>query len=754
MKLILNDTRKMSEYKKIDIKVDNIIQKVSKYMKNLNFEYIETEIKKAYEYAKDSHEWQYRLSWEPYIMHPVEATEILLDLNPDIFTIQTCLLHDVIEDTPKTAEDINEVFWEEVAFLCEWLAKLSKIRYKWQERDVWSLRKMFVAMAEDLRVIFVKLSDRLHNMKTLKFHPKKEKREKIALETLNIYSPIADRLGLYHLKNSLDEECFKILDPDNHKKIVKELKDLEKQRLAFVQNVKEEIINLLDWEIINFKIDYRIKSLYSIHKKLLKKWLSNSSELYDLFGIRIMVENESDCYRVLWIIHKTWAPLPNRFKDYIALPKPNWYKSLHTNVMWIFKADRKLPTEIQIKTYKMKEYSDLWVAAHFEYKEKGSVIATDIDWVKELKELVNNIQDNDFVWSLKVDFFKNRIFVFTPQWDFINLPAWSTPIDFAYSVHTDLWDHITLAKVNDAVYPLDKELRNWDVVNIIIDKNKKPNPFRISFVKTLKAKNRIKLSLKKEDKELHRERWKEIMTKYLDNAWLWKLDKDLTILKNIDWTILSTEERLSLLEQIWNFSLPPSSLIRKIMKSISDPKILEVAEKKSEEVNAVVKSTPAETKPTIKERKKLIIWWEIDLDYKLCYCCRRKLNNDIVAHINKNWIFTIHRRSCKILAEVNKQRLLPAFIDWEKEEILVISIKFVVKNIIGILKELLDIVYVMWMNIDGINTKKIWNSQVELSMQLVIQDYDYLLVDRFIERVKLQLSDNLCNSEIWKITKQ
>ena len=411
----------MDRYIKIDEKVEGIVKKVSLYMRNLNYDYIKTEIFKAYLYARDAHEWQNRLSWEPYISHPVEAAEILLDLKPDIYTIQACLLHDVIEDTPKTSEEIKKEFWEEVAFLCEWLAKLSKIRYKWEDRDVWSLRKMVVAMAEDLRVIFVKLSDRLHNMKTLKYHPKIEKREKIALETLNIFSPIADRLWLYHIKNSLDEECFKILDAESYRKLKRELKALEPQRKAFVKNVKEEIdILLKNNGLQNYEIDYRVKSIYSIHKKLLKKWLTNANELFDLFGIRIIVETETDCYKVLGIIHNTWTPLPKRFKDYIALPKPNWYKSLHTSIMWLFKADRRQPTEIQIKTFKMKEYSDLWVAAHFEYKEKWSNIATDIDWVKELKELVNNVQDSDFVWSLKVDFFKDRIYIFTPKWDHIN----------------------------------------------------------------------------------------------------------------------------------------------------------------------------------------------------------------------------------------------------------------------------------------------------------------------------------------------
>ncbi len=733
-----------NKYKEIDNKVLKIIDLVEEYMTNLNSEYIKNEIIKAYEYAKEWHEWVYRLSWEPYLLHPVEATEILLSLKPDIFTIQACLLHDIIEDTDKTEEDIRETFWDEVAFLCEWVSKLSKIKYRWEDRSIWSLRKMFIAMADDLRVVFIKLADRLHNMQTLKFHPKPEKRERIALETLNIYAPIADRLWLYQIKNSLDKECFKILDPNDFKKLKKELKDLEPEIRTFTNNVIWEIDELFRDKIENYEIDFRVKSIYSIYKKMKKKWLSNARELFDLFWIRIIVENEADCYRALWLIHKTWTPLPNRFKDYIALPKPNGYKSLHTNVMWLFKNQRKQPTEIQIKTYEMKRYSDLWVAAHFEYKEKWSNIATDINWVNELKELVNNVWDNDFVWSLKLDVFRDRIFVFTPKWDFINLPAGSTPIDFAYYVHTELWDHISLAKVNNAVYPLDKELHNWDVVDVIIDKNKKPNPFRIGFVKTVKAKNRIKNYLKKENRDIHIERWKDMMNKYLEKAWLEPFDKDLSILKNIDWVTYNKEDRITVLEQVGSFSINPSSIIKRILKT---KKIVPIKQEKADQKLDKKKSLVKHWK------QPLIIGWEWNIPYKLWHCCRRKLPSEIVAHINWKWIITIHRRNCNVIEWVNKERLLSAHLEWENEWDVLVSIEFIFENKIWVLKELSDIMFSMWIDIDEINSIKMWNKKTKINLKLIIQDYDYLLVDRFVERVKLKFWNMLFSSKIWKIDK-
>jgi guanosine-3',5'-bis(diphosphate) 3'-pyrophosphohydrolase len=724
---------------KIDKKVDLLIKKVFDYSKKLDKKYIELEIKKAYNYAKDAHSWQFRLSWEPYIVHPLEASFILLQFLPDIHTIQACLLHDVIEDTPRTYKDIENTFWEEVAFLCSWMEKISKVKYRWEERTVWSLRKIFIAMAEDLRVVFIKLSDRLHNMKTLSFHPKKEKRDRIALETLNIYSPIADRLWLYSMKNALDEESFKILNFPEYIKLKKELKQLAWKSISFIENAENEIANLLDWVIENFEIDYRVKSIYSIYKKIKKKWLSSVNWLYDLFWIRVIVSDVSDCYRVLWIIHNKYKPIPNRFKDYIALPKPNWYRSLHTTIIWLLKDDFKQPAEIQIKTYEMKEYSDIWVAAHFEYKENWSKKANDIDWVKELKELTENLENSDFMDSLKIDVFKDRIFVFTPKWDSINLPSWSTVIDFAYYVHTDLWNHIAIANVNWKVYPLDKELHNWDVIEIIIDRNRKPNPFWLSFVKTTKARNKIKSYLKREDRDERIERWREIISKYLVKSWLPILDKELSILKNLDWRVYNFEDRLTILEQLWNFSISPISLIRRIYKSknISNP-------------NENKKNNKITLKKDLDEnwKQEIIIWWEEWLPYKLCYCCRRRIPKDIVSHINSKWIITIHKRDCKILDSVNKDRLIYAYIKWNEKKSIFVEINLVLQNDIWVLKEITNITYSMEINIDEINTNKIDYRTTEISLRLEVLDYDYLIIDRLIERLKLNLWEKLLSINV------
>lgn len=732
------------DYSQIDKKVEKLINQVSLYLKDFSYDYIKNEINKAYLFARVAHHWVFRLSWEPYIDHPVEASLILLDLKPDIYAIQACILHDVIEDTERTYDDILKTFWKEVALICHWMEKLSKVRYAWEERTIGSLRKMFVAMSEDIRVIFVKLSDRLHNMRTLKFHPKKEKQQSVALETLNIYAPIADRLWLHQFKNSLDEECFKILNPNDYKRIKKELHDSNETMISFNKNAKLEIDNLLTWSWIEYEVDFRVKSIYSIHNKMKRKWLTSVNDLYDLYWIKILVKDISDCYSVLWLVHNIWAPLPKRFKDYIALSKPNWYKSLHTTVIWLFKHHRQQPTEIQIKTFDMELRSSIWVAAHFEYKEKWSKIATDIDWVKELKNLTESMWNNEFMDSLKIDLFKDRIFVLTPKWDSINLPAWSTPIDFAYEIHTDLWNHIVLAKINGQPGPLDKELKNWDIVDIIVDKNKKPNPFYIWFVKTTKAKNCIRSFLRNEDNDLYIERWKDLLNNILEKYWLEKLDKELTLLKNIDDRIYSYDERNYVLEQIWNLSTNPSTIVKKICKSKN------IQYRNKTELDIKNEEWVKNSEP-IKNEEDIIIWCEKDIPYKVWICCKDKLSGKIVAYINWKWVFTIHNRDCKILNKLSKDRLLSAHFNWDKLNNIIFDIDFTFENKIGVLKNLSDILFDMNINIIEIISKKEGVDKVVLFLKLEIQDHDHLIIDRFLWRVNFKFWKSMLNHEVKKI---
>ena len=733
------------DYSFIDKKVEKMIKIVSAYLKDVSPDKVEQEINKAYIYAKNAHSGQFRLSWEAYINHPVEASLLLLDLNPDLFTIQACLLHDVIEDTEFKYDDIKKEFWLEVANLCAWMEKVSKVRYKWEERTISSLRKMFVAMSDDLRVIFIKLADRLHNMKTLKHHPKKDKRERIALETLNVYAPIADRLWLHSFKNRLDEECFKILNEHDYRNVKKQLFDARSTITAFKSNARIEIDKLLEWSWIKYEVAFRVKSLFSIFRKMQQKWYENINDLYDIYWIKILVWDIGDCYKVLWLVHNKWTPLPNRFKDYIALPKPNGYKSLHTTILWLLTNHRKQPTEIQIKTFEMDLTSEIWVAAHFEYKEKWSKVANDIDWVRQLKDLTESLWNNDFMDSLKIDLFKDRIFVLTPKWDSINLPAWSTPIDFAYEIHTDLWNHITIAKVNNQVHPLDKELKNWDIVEIIVDKNKKPNPFYISFVKTAKAKNCIRSFLRNEDKDGHIERGKIILNNLLEKSGFEKLDKDLTVLKILDDRQFNYEERLNLLEQLWNFSTNPNSVLKKIFKAKKiayKPSLPLWREKAFHHQIEEQKS---------KQEKTIIIWWEKNIPHTIWVCCEEKLSNKIVWYINSKWVVIIHNRDCTTLKSLNKDRFLMAYYLWDELNNIIFEVSFKFSNTIWVLKDLSDILYDMNINTLEISSKMTVEHEMILNLKLEILDYDYLMIDRFLDRVKLKLWKKLLDFQVMKI---
>lgn len=736
--------RSSYDYTSIDNKVKNIIKTVCLYS-DFEEHYIESEIWKAYIYARDAHEWDFRHSWDPYILHPVEATEILLELKPDILSIQACFLHDVIEDTPKTADDIEEAFWKTVRKLCEGLEKVSNVKYKWVDRAINTLRKMFVSMADDVRVIFIKLADRLHNMRTLEFHPKKEKRERIAKETLEIYAPIADRLWLHTFKDMLQEECFKVLEPEEYKKIKQEYNKLKLDILSFRQNVKYEIKKCVkeNWLKIDYDITFRVKSIYSIYNKLKKKHIEDIWDIYDIFWIRITTNSVSNCYNILWVIHNKWKPIPKKIKDYIALPKPNWYQSLHTTVIGLLPEHRQQWTEIQIRTYDMHSKADIWIAAHFEYKEKGSTKAKDLEWIKELKDIVWWIWNDEFFNSLELDVFMDRIFAITPKWDAFNLPKGSTPVDFAYNLHSDIWNHISSAKINWRNAPLDKKLENWDVVEIIIDKTKSPSPFWMSFVKTNRAKQSIKTYLKKEDRDKLRERGLDMLNKYLIKSDLPELDEELSLLSDIDWKEHSFEERQSLLEQVWSFTHTPWSMIKKILKSMRN------AQKTKKEELADKKKSKSSILSWI---DRVIIWGDSEMKYSLAKCCEPKIWDKLVAYVTSKWTITVHDRYCSFIwKKANRNRLLPAFWEGEEPSQIIVKVSFELLNKTWIFKDIVDILYEMNISTVWINLENWLSETVSLDLKLLFEWDDYLAIDAFFDKIKYTLWENLVSSKIVKI---
>ncbi len=450
----------------------------------------------AYDFAEKAHQGQKRRTGEPYIQHSLHTAFVLAQIKADFNTVMAGLLHDVPEDTELTLEDVKKNFGSETAKLVEGITKLSKIKYRGVERYRESLRKMFLAMAQDLRVILIKFSDRLHNLRTLDALPP-EKRLRIAQETMEIYAPIAGLLGIWRLKWQMEDICFKYLYPEDYKALEYKYEVEKKmERNQYSQKVKNMLGAKLKSAGVPYRIEDRFKHLYSIYKKMQRKD-RKFDEIYDVFAMRVIVPTISDCYRTLGIIHSLWKPKSDRIKDYIAVPKPNGYRSLHTTV---FGPDNKA-TEFQIRTQEMHEEALYGIAAHWYYKQKeGSEVAFNRQpaWVKEILRIQReSTNTNDFISNLKFDVFHDRIFVFSPKGDVFDLPEGATPVDFAYLIHTEVGNKAMGALVNNKMAALDLELKNGDLVEIITEKNRKsPNRDWLKFVKTQRAREKIKQATK------------------------------------------------------------------------------------------------------------------------------------------------------------------------------------------------------------------------------------------------------------------
>lgn len=462
-------------------------------------------IQRAFDFAQKAHQNQKRKSGEAYFIHCFETALKVAEWQLDAETVAAALLHDTIEDAGINLEEIKKEFGEEIAFLVEGVTNLGRLKYRTsEEKQAENLRKMFLAVSRDVRVILIKLADRLHNMKTLKFLAV-PKQKRVAMETSEIYAPLAYRLGMANLSGELEDLAFPYIHPDEHKWLIENIKDRYEERQKYLEKIKEIVENTLkEHNILPVKIDYRVKRYSSLFKKLFRSDM-NLEQIYDLVALRIIVKNIEECYAVLGIIHQLWPPLPGRIKDYIALPKPNGYRSLHTTV---FCLDNK-PTEFQIRTLEMHEESENGIAAHWAYSQakdtknyqEGKTIFAEkkeLAWIKQLKNWQKEVSGSEeFLNSLKIDFLKNRIFIITPKGEVIDLPAGATPVDFAYQIHSEIGDQCIGAKVNGKITSLDNELQSGDLVEILIQKSKKPSESWLKFIKTDQARRKIKAGLRK-----------------------------------------------------------------------------------------------------------------------------------------------------------------------------------------------------------------------------------------------------------------
>ncbi len=499
---------------------DDYLNEITQLMDSPSKEDIEF-VTKAYQFAAEAHRDHKRYSGEPYIVHLVETAKIIAELRKGPVAVSAGLLHDSIEDVGIKPEDIEKNFGRETLFLVESVTKLGQLRYRGTERHIDSMRKLFIAMVEDIRVLIIKLADRLHNMRTLQFVPE-EKRERIALETLEIYAPLAYRMGIRKISRELEDLAFQYVAPEQYAEIKKLVKERGKEKLANVEKFQKSVVKALAKEkIIDIKTDYRIKNHYSLYQKLIRR-NNDIEKIYDIAALRVIVPTVEDCYRVLGVIHGNWRPLPGRIKDYIAFPRPNGYRSLHTT---IFTGDGGI-VEIQIRTEEMHDEAEYGISSHIAYRNiqlkeskffdaiswfkkiiptfnKKNLPVRDIKtianfsvpkWVRELAESdAGHANKDDFLNSLKSDFFEYRVFTFTPKGDVVDLPVDSSPIDFAYAVHTELGNQMSGAKVNGKLVSLDTKLKNGDIVEIQTKKSSRPTKKWLDIVKTSLARKQIRV---------------------------------------------------------------------------------------------------------------------------------------------------------------------------------------------------------------------------------------------------------------------
>ncbi|MCX7884981.1 MAG: bifunctional (p)ppGpp synthetase/guanosine-3',5'-bis(diphosphate) 3'-pyrophosphohydrolase [Caloramator sp.] len=638
----------------------NLFNKISDRIKELNLEErLDINIiYKAYSVAKKAHDGQMRESGEPYLMHPVEVALILIEMGLDTDTICAALLHDVVEDTEYTYEDVKREFNVDIADLVEGVTKLGKIEYKSkEEQQAENIRKVLLAMAKDVRVILIKLADRLHNMRTLKYLPQEKQKSK-AQETLDIYAPVAHRLGISKIKWELEDWALRYLKPEEYYDLVNKVSKKRAER----ENEINEIIQILSEKLsqsgIKADIDGRPKHFYSIYRKMYQK-NKNFDQIFDLLAIRVIVDTIKDCYASLGIAHTLWKPIPGRFKDYIAMPKPNMYQSLHSTVM----GPKGQPFEIQIRTWEMHRTAEYGIAAHWKYKEgiQEDEIEDRLKWLREIMEYQKNAKDaKEFMETVKIDLFSDEVFVFTPKGTVIDLPIDSTPLDFAYRIHTDIGNRCVGAKVNGKMVPLDYKLVTGDIVEIITSNTTKgPSRDWLNIVKSSQAKTKIRQWFKKTYKEENVEKGRESFEKEIKRQGLiyseaMKSEYIDAILKRFNFSQIE-----DMYSAIGNGSFTANQIVSRIKEEINKNDI-------GEEHLFKLPEKQEFTRKSIKQEGKkpgIVVKGEKDLLVRFAKCCNPVPGDDIVGFITKGRGVSIHRKDCKNyqnLANFEPERVVDA----------------------------------------------------------------------------------------------
>ncbi len=641
--------------------INDIIENVKRYNKSSDTDFI----MKAYNFANEAHNGQERKSGEPYIIHPVEVAYIITTLELDDAAICAALLHDVVEDTDITKEQLQELFGEEVVTLVEGVTKLGKISAQTfidnREEQVENYRKFFMAMAKDIRVLMIKLADRLHNMRTLK-HLTDDRKKANAKETRMLYAPLANRLGIYSIKWELEDLSFMYLEPDAYFELAKGVKSKRAEREKFINEILDQLRAKMQEMNIQAEIYGRPKHLWSIYRKM-QKDNKTLDQIYDLFALRIIVNSVKDCYAALGLVHEMYKPMPRRFKDYIAMPKPNMYQSLHTTLI----GNGGAPFEVQIRTWDMHRVAEYGIAAHWAYKEKGASVSVSDDklsWLRETLEWQKETNDDrEFMNKLKFDLFDEEVFVFTPRGDIKSLPAGSTPIDFAYAIHEQVGHKMIGAKVNSRIVPITTVLRNGDIVEVVTSDNSNgPSRDWLKIIKTTSARTKIQNYFKKAQREENTIKGKEMIERELK-----RIGMTFAELFKPEWLEKTLEKyKYSSLDECYAAigfgAISPLKIITRLLEEYKkENKELEL-EKKIEEL----KQAKLESKPRSSKSGVIVKGIENCL-VKLSKCCNPLPGDEIIGYITKGRGVSIHRADCVNCRNLisNDQRLID--VSWEKE---------------------------------------------------------------------------------------
>lgn len=650
----------MSEY--INHTIEEVLETVKKSNRRADLKII----KRAYEYAKDKHKDQLRRSGEPYIIHPIQVAYILSTLGLDHSTICAALLHDVIEDTDVTLEDIAKEFSPEIAEMVDGVTKLSKLNYtSEQEQQVENYRKMFLAMGKDIRVILIKLADRLHNMRTLKYLTR-DRQIANARETMDLYAPLANRLGMYSLKWELEDLSFKYLYPEDYRELVEGIDKKREERLKFIDQIMQEIKVELKKQKIVAEITGRAKHLYSIYRKM-QRDNKTLDQIYDLFALRIIVNSVKDCYAALGVVHELYNPMPGRFKDYISVPKPNMYQSLHTTLI----GPKGTPFEVQIRTWDMHRIAEYGIAAHWAYKEasflggkKANVTVEEdkLSWLRETLEWQKDMQDpQEFLNTLKTELFEDEVYVFTPKGKILVLPNGATPIDFAYAIHAEIGNHMTGCKINSKMMPIVTKLKNGDIVEIVTsDKSKGPSRDWLKFIKSSTAKTRIQQWFKKNEREANIAKGKDALEREVKRIGM--SYQELFKPEFVEVTV--NRYKFNSLDDMYASvgfgTITAGKIVSRVLEEYRKVNKEENIEEKIEELKKTKEDKPSSSGIIVKGIDNCLV--------RLSKCCNPVPGDEIVGYITKGRGVSVHRKDCKNVKDLFEEENRMIDVSWYTDE--------------------------------------------------------------------------------------